>query len=58
MHAMLLNDDGPIAGGRGIWRFPKKLAEPQLRVEKDTSTLCHGWHMEYCNSRNSYYEEK
>tara|TARA_R110000823_G_C15919567_1_gene498541 strand:+ start:1163 stop:1330 length:168 start_codon:yes stop_codon:yes gene_type:complete len=55
---MLLNDDGPIAGGRGIWRFPKKLAEPQLRVEKDTSTLCHGWHMEYCNSRNSYYEEK
>ena len=35
-HAMYLNDDSPIAGGREIWGFPKKLAEPSLRVEKDT----------------------
>jgi len=34
--AMYLNDDSPIAGGREIWGFPKKLAEPRLRVEKDT----------------------
>jgi acetoacetate decarboxylase len=36
VHAMYLNDGSPIAGGREIWGFPKKLAEPALRVEKDT----------------------
>ncbi|MCB2095013.1 MAG: acetoacetate decarboxylase [Rhodobacteraceae bacterium] len=36
VHAMFLNDEAPIAGGREIWGFPKKLAEPALRVEKDT----------------------
>lgn len=36
VHAMYLNDDSPILGGREIWGFPKKLAEPALRVEKDT----------------------
>jgi acetoacetate decarboxylase len=36
VHAMYLNDDSPIAGGREIWGFPKKLAEPRLRTEKDT----------------------
>ena len=36
VHGMFLNDDSPIAGGREIWGFPKKLAEPRMRVEKDT----------------------
>ena len=36
VHAMFLNDDAPIAGGREIWGFPKKLADPAMRVEKDT----------------------
>jgi len=36
VHSMYLNDEAPIAGGREIWGFPKKLAEPVLRVEKDT----------------------
>jgi acetoacetate decarboxylase len=36
VHAMYLNDESPIAGGREIWGFPKKLADPALRVEKDT----------------------
>lgn len=36
VHAMFLNDEAPIAGGREIWGFPKKLADPALRVEKDT----------------------
>lgn len=36
VHAMYLNDDSPIAGGREIWGFPKKLAEPCMHVEKDT----------------------
>src|SRR5712672_1134687 len=32
-HCMFLNDEGPIAGGREIWGFPKKLAQPTLRTE-------------------------
>ena len=36
VHAMYLNDDSPIAGGREIWGFPKKLASPLMRTEKDT----------------------
>lgn len=36
VHSMFLNDDPPIAGGRELWGFPKKLAEPTLRVERDT----------------------
>ena len=33
---MFLNDDSPIVGGREIWGFPKNLAEPRMRLEKDT----------------------
>jgi len=36
VHAMYLNDHPPIAGGRELWGFPKKLAAPALSVEKDT----------------------
>ncbi len=36
VHAMFLDDDPPIAGGRELWGFPKKLANPVLRVEHDT----------------------
>lgn len=35
-HAMYLDDLAPIAGGREIWGFPKKLAQPKLEVVKDT----------------------
>ncbi len=38
VHAMYLDCDPPIAGGRELWGFPKKLASPKLTVEKDT--LC------------------
>jgi acetoacetate decarboxylase len=43
-HAMFLDDDPPIAGGRELWGFPKKLASPTLRVERDTllGTLDYG----------------
>lgn len=43
-HAMYLDDLPPIAGGREIWGFPKKLAQPSLRVEKETllGTLDYG----------------
>ncbi len=36
VHAMYLDCDPPIAGGRELWGFPKKLASPMLKVEKDT----------------------
>jgi acetoacetate decarboxylase len=34
-HCMFLNDEGPIAGGRELWGFPKKLANPSLKTETD-----------------------
>jgi acetoacetate decarboxylase len=41
---MFLNDHPPIAGGRELWGFPKKLANPTMRVETDTlvGTLDYG----------------
>lgn len=44
VHSMFLDDDAPIAGGREIWGFPKKLASPVLSVDKDTllGTLDYG----------------
>ncbi|MEJ8858759.1 acetoacetate decarboxylase [Variovorax robiniae] len=43
-HAMYLNDHPPIAGGRELWGFPKKLANPTLDYETDTivGTLDYG----------------
>jgi acetoacetate decarboxylase len=43
-HCMFLNDEPPIAGGRELWGFPKKLANPKLHVEIDTivGTLDYG----------------
>ncbi len=35
-HCMFLNDHPPIAGGRELWGFPKKLANPSLKTEIDT----------------------
>src|SRR3977135_4119299 len=34
-HAMYLDDDAPIAGGRELWGFPKKRASPKIAVESD-----------------------
>ena len=43
VHAMYLDDDAPIAGGRELWGFPKKLASPEIAVEKDViiGRLCY-----------------
>jgi acetoacetate decarboxylase len=43
-HQMFLNDHPPIAAGREIWGFPKKLAQPTLTVETNTlvGTLNYG----------------
>ena len=44
VHSMYLNDEAPIAGGRELWGFPKKLAAPSLQVQTDTllGTLDYG----------------
>jgi len=41
---MFLDDHPPIAGGRELWGFPKKLGKPTLRAESDTlvGTLDYG----------------
>ncbi len=43
-HCMFLNDEPPIAGGRELWGFPKKLANPTLHLEIDqlVGTLDYG----------------
>ncbi len=43
-HSMYLNDGPPIFGGRELWGFPKKYAQPSLRVERDhiVGTLDYG----------------
>jgi acetoacetate decarboxylase len=35
-HALYLDDNSPIAGGREIWGFPKKLASPKIKHEGET----------------------
>src|SRR5215831_4220130 len=34
-HCMFLDDEAPIAGGRELWGFPKKLAKTNFRIETD-----------------------
>lgn len=36
VHAMFLDDGPPILGGRELWGFPKKLANPSLTVHQQT----------------------
>lgn len=42
--AMFLNDGAPLLGGRELWGFPKKYAQPKLEVHHDTlvGTLDYG----------------
>lgn len=43
-HCMFLDDHPPIAGGRELWGFPKKLAAPYLKTDIDSlvGTLDYG----------------
>src|SRR6201993_4215243 len=43
-HCMFLDDHPPIAGGRELWGFPKKLGKPSLHDETDSlvGTLDYG----------------
>jgi len=35
-HSLYLDDEAPIAAGREIWGFPKKLANPSLKIVQET----------------------
>ncbi|HSX20622.1 MAG TPA: acetoacetate decarboxylase [Gammaproteobacteria bacterium] len=35
-HAMFLDDEAPIAAGREIWGFPKKLGKPKISIEGES----------------------
>lgn len=36
VHSMFLDDEAPIAAGREIWGFPKKLAKPSLSIQGES----------------------
>ena len=44
VHSMYLDDDAPIAGGRELWGFPKKFAQPRISHEGEVivGTLHYG----------------
>lgn len=44
VHSMFLDDDAPILGGRELWGFPKKLAQPKMAHEGEliSGTLHYG----------------
>jgi acetoacetate decarboxylase len=44
VHSMYLDDDAPITGGRELWGFPKKLANPKIIHDGDVvvGTLHYG----------------
>jgi acetoacetate decarboxylase len=44
VHSMYLDDDAPILGGRELWGFPKKLAQPKITREGEVvvGTLHYG----------------
>jgi acetoacetate decarboxylase len=58
VHSMYLDDEGPIAGGRELWGFPKKLASPKIAVESDVlvGTLHYGSVL--CASRTMGYKHR
>ncbi|QIB33279.1 acetoacetate decarboxylase [Ancylobacter pratisalsi] len=58
VHSMYLDDEAPIAGGRELWGFPKKLAKPSFHVESDTlvAKLNYGSVLCACGTMGYKYE--
>lgn len=59
VHAMYLDDEAPIAGGRELWGFPKKLARPVVAHESDVivGTLHYGSVLCACASMGYKHRE-
>ncbi len=58
VHAMYLDDDSPIAGGREIWGFPKKLAKPAIKHEFETLVATLHYGSVLCVSASMGYKHK
>jgi acetoacetate decarboxylase len=58
VHAMYLDDNAPIAGGREIWGFPKKLATPRIRHEQETLVCTLHYGSVLCASGTMGYKHK
>ena len=58
VHAMYLDDDAPIAGGRELWGFPKKYAAPKLRVEKDVLIGTLDYESSHCATGSMGYKHR
>ncbi len=58
VHSMYLDDDAPIAGGRELWGFPKKLANPKISHEGEVivGTLHYG--SQLCATGTMGYKHK
>src|ERR1700738_49008 len=54
VHAMYLDDNAPIAGGREIWGFPKKLARPKVAHESETLVCTLHYGSVLCVSATGY----
>ena len=58
VHAMYLDDNSPIAGGREIWGFPKKLASPKISHESETIVCTLHYGSVLCVSASMGYKHR
>ena len=58
VHAMYLDDDSPIAGGREIWGFPKKLAKPCMTHDHETLVCTLHYGQTLCVSATMGYKHR
>lgn len=58
VHAMYLDDNSPIAGGREIWGFPKKLASPRVSHEQETLVCTLHYGSVLCASATMGYKHR
>ena len=55
---MYLDDNAPIAGGREIWGFPKKLGTPKVRHESETLVCTLHYGSVLCASATMGYKHR
>jgi acetoacetate decarboxylase len=58
VHSMYLDDDAPIAGGREIWGFPKKLASPKISHEGEVIVCTLHYGSQLCASATMGYKHR
>lgn len=58
VHAMYLDDNAPISGGREIWGFPRKLASPKIKHERETVVCTLHYGSVLCASATMGYKHR